>query len=408
MLRSICTIIISLLFLLPVSAAEGIRYHQVPALPGDGVYSLLRRYQLEDYPCNHEEFYRLNDINPNAGLMVGRYYYLPIMLYEFNGKTIRSSIGITDYPLAKEIETYNDHMLGEGLRQQSFKESKVLWVPFHFLNCEGDKSASANDTEVLEIDAGETTSEVNLAASSGGNRVFPIFGKEYEKVPLESVKLRGRVYYIVTGHGGPDPGAMGKKRGNTLCEDEYAYDVGLRLARNLIANGATVYMIVRDPNDGIRTGQYLDCDYDEVIWGNKDIYRQQLARLKQRSAAVNKLYLQHKAQGVSKQFAIMIHVDSRSQSTQTDLFFYHHPNSRSGKALATKMQSVMRKKYKVHRASGQYHGNVIARDLHMLRETKPTSVYVELANIRNAFDQQRIVLEGNRQALANWLYEGLE
>jgi N-acetylmuramoyl-L-alanine amidase len=38
---------------------------------------------------------------------------------------------------------------------------------------------------------------------------------------------------------------------------------------------------------------------------------------------------------------------------------------------------------------------------------KPPAVYIELGNIRNGFDQQRIVLGSNRGALANWLLEGL-
>jgi len=45
--------------------------------------------------------------------------------------------------------------------------------------------------------------------------------------------------------------------------------------------------------------------------------------------------------------------------------------------------------------------------LHMLRQTETTSVYIELGNIRNQLDQDRLILENNRQALANWLCEGL-
>ena len=42
----------------------------------------------------------------------------------------------------------------------------------------------------------------------------------------------------------------------------------------------------------------------------------------------------------------------------------------------------------------------------LLRHTTPASVFVELGNIQNSFDQQRIILSDNRQALANWLCEG--
>ena len=119
------------------------------------------------------------------------------------------------------------------------------------------------------------------------------------------------------------------------------------------------------------------------------------------------MYEKHKKQGVVDQVAVMVHVDSRSNRTRTDLFFYYHASSSSSKSLALQMQKVMKAKYKKYRASGKYDGQVIARDLHMLRETKPKSVYVELGNIRNSNDQKRIILESNRDALARWLYEGL-
>jgi N-acetylmuramoyl-L-alanine amidase len=50
---------------------------------------------------------------------------------------------------------------------------------------------------------------------------------------------------------------------------------------------------------------------------------------------------------------------------------------------------------------------VTARNLHVLRKTKPTAVFIELGNIRNSQDQKRFVIEDNRQAVANWLAEGL-
>jgi N-acetylmuramoyl-L-alanine amidase len=35
------------------------------------------------------------------------------------------------------------------------------------------------------------------------------------------------------------------------------------------------------------------------------------------------------------------------------------------------------------------------------------AVFIELGNIRNPQDQKRFILEDNRQAVANWLTEGL-
>ena len=377
-------------------------YFQTKALPGDGVFSLLRRYQLDRNHCNHLEFYKINRLKNGSGLKVGKAYKLPILIYNFDGKTIRSSIGIEDYATAKKIEGYNDSMQKDGYRQSSFKEDKVLWVPFHMLNC------PVEDIPIVDKPTPSGTGETNLASAAAGSRIFPIFGKKYEHVPLKSTKLRGKVYYIVSGHGGPDPGAVTKKGGLSLCEDEYAYDVSLRLVRNLVAHGATAYMITRDPNDGVRDEKYLKCDSDEVVWGNFKIPISQKPRLFQRSNIVNELYEKHHKQGVQEQKLIAIHVDSRAKREQTDLFFYYHPTSPSGKKLAEEMQKSMERHYKKYRKGRGYTGSVSARDLHMLRETKVPSAYIELGNIKHPTDQQRIIVPRNRQLLADWLFEGLK
>jgi N-acetylmuramoyl-L-alanine amidase len=373
---------------------------QTEALPGDGVFSILRRYDLDRNSCNHSEFYKLNKLKNGASLQVGKSYYLPILIYTFNGKTIRSSVGIKDWNTAKNIETYNDNMLKDGYRSESFKKDKVLWVPYHLLKCP--------DEDVPAPDDPEENGEVNLAVASSGSRIFPIFGKKYQHVPLKSSSLKGKVYYIESGHGGPDPGAMASLGKHTLCEDEYAYDVALRLVRILVAHGATAYMITRDPDDGIRDAQYLDCDSDEVVWGNEPIKYKHKPRLFQRSDVINDLFEKHKKQGVTEQKLIVIHVDSRGKREQTDLYFYYHPDDKAGEKLALDMHKSMERHYKKYRNGRGYDGTVTPRDLHMLRETNVPSAYIEIGNIRHPVDQQRIIHSSNRQLLADWLFEGLK
>ena len=414
-------ILISLLFSVFVCTlqAEDYRFHKVPATPGDGAFSLLRRYDLADHPCNITKFFKLNNLNASSGLVIGKYYKVPIILYKYNGKSIRSTIGRDDWTLAKGIENYNEKMLRDNNRAIDFRKDRNLWVPYHTFHCPKDEAAVA--VTGSELNPGKNSepdipnpervviaeSQASMLNDMGEGRIFPIFGKKYQKVPLKDNALRGRVYYIVSGHGGPDPGAIGKQAGHNLCEDEYAYDVALRLVRKLVEHGATAYMIVRDPNDGIRDKKYLKCDYDEVVWGNQKIYRQQKPRLFQRSNAINELYEKHRKQGVAYQRAIMIHVDSRSKKQQTDLFFYHSPGNAESKSFANDLYKTMESKYKRYRADGKYHGTVTARDLHMLREVKPTSAYIELGNIRNSFDQKRVVYASNREALAKWICESL-
>lgn len=386
---------LSLLLLAPgglLFAQDG-PYLLAPADSGDGVLSLLRRFNLEAYACNVEAFYALNGMEKTDGLQKGREYKLPIRRHKYNGRSIRSTIGIGDFDQAVRIQEFNRLMQKKGFRAKAYEDDLDLWVPHHLLHCPGD------------LDESRQLMEQESAHSGVG--IYPIFGEKYQKVNKISDELKGQVFYIKGGHGGPDPGAMSTRAGHTLCEDEYAYDVALRLCRHLISRGAIAYMIIRDNNDGIRDEMYLVCDTDEVALGEKTIPLNQKERLYQRAAIINQLFERHKRQGVRKQTAVYIHVDSNNQGLRQDVFFYHLRNSQAGKALAETLHETFREKYQQHQASRSYHGTVSGRDLYMLRETSPVGVYIELANIRNPEDQRRIVITENREALAKWLAEGL-
>jgi N-acetylmuramoyl-L-alanine amidase len=365
------------------------RFYKTTAKKGDGVYSLLRRYKLLDFPCNLERFYEINKLKKNANLSIGRTYLLPILIYEYNRRSIRSTIGIDNWDLAIRIQEFNREMQKLGVRQKGYIDNKVLWVPYHEMYC----------SEEAKSETSEKPESVKL-------RSFPIFGKKHQKVPLINKSLAGKIYYVVSGHGGIDPGAVGKVGRHQLCEDEYAYDVAIRLTREIVKRGGTAYLITRDPNDGIRDGKYLGFDKDETVWGNYKIPTSQKGRLFQRSDVVNKLVDKNLKRGLKDQRLIAIHVDSRSKSAQTDVFFYHYPNSKQGKRIANNIKNTFAKKYQKYQKNRGYRGTVTPRDLHMLRESKCTSVYVELGNISNKKDQQRFLLASNRQLLAEWLLEG--
>jgi N-acetylmuramoyl-L-alanine amidase len=232
----------------------------------------------------------------------------------------------------------------------------------------------------------------------------PLFGEEREYFPIESNELKGTVFYLVAGHGGPDPGAIGNYGNHELHEDEYAYDITLRLAKKLMENGAKIHLVIQDPDDGIRDEQILLYDNHETC-GAVTIPLDQNERLKQRTLEVNKLY---KADTEAYRRCIIIHLDSRSERRQIDVFFYHHKNSTSGKKLAHQLRDTFDEKYQQHQPSRGFSGTVSTRNLYLLRHTTPASVFIELGNIQNYRDQQRFVIADNRQALANWLYEGIK
>ena len=246
------------------------------------------------------------------------------------------------------------------------------------------------------------------ASRSAGNRKRainePLFGKGLANVKVTSDRLRGACFYVVSGHGGPDPGAIGKIGRIELHEDEYAYDVALRLARNLMQEGAEVHIIIQDAKDGIRDDRYLSNSKRETCMGAA-IPLNQVARLQQRCAKINELYRKDR-KNYKYCRAIFLHVDSRSKGHQTDVFFYHSRNKPDSKRLATTMKNTFESKYDKHQPNRGFTGTVSARNLYVLANTSPASVFVELGNIQNTFDQRRFVISSNRQALAKWLMEG--
>ena len=232
----------------------------------------------------------------------------------------------------------------------------------------------------------------------------PLFGKSLAKGKVESGKLKGACIYVVSGHGGPDPGAIGKVGKTELHEDEYAYDVALRLARDLMQEGAEVHIIIQDAVDGIRDDQYLSNSKRETCMG-KTIPLNQIARLQQRCDAINNLYKTEKDEYKYCR-AIFLHVDSRSVREQTDVFFYHREGWSKGLQLANQLRKTFKAKYDRHQPNRGFEGTVSSRGLYVLSHTQPVSVFVELGNIQNSHDQKRFVLSSNRQALANWITEG--
>jgi N-acetylmuramoyl-L-alanine amidase len=384
------TIPLILLFLLIVgrsSIANEKGYLSAKPHPGDGIHTLFQRYLI---PATDELVATFKERNKGkftarGGLRVNQSYDLPIKVYKFNGKTIRSTINIYDYTYAKSIEDYNRQLWKMGTRKMDFKDDMQLWVP---------------EFDVTKAGKGKTK------ISKPKFVIEKLFGNEYQKVKIEDRKLEGHVYYLISGHGGPDPGAMGEINGNSVCEDEYAYDVTLRTARNLLSHGAKVYIIVTDTTDGIRDEKFLRCDRSEDYLTRDTISHVQLTRLQKRAEIVNKLFREN-ALTAKSQKAIVFHVDSRFPDKEIDIFFYYNPGSEKGMYLANTLFDTIQKKYKEAQPGRGYRGTVTERNLFMLRETLPVCVYIELGNIQNWRDQKRIIEINNRQAMANWLTDGL-
>lgn len=84
------------------------------------------------------------------------------------------------------------------------------------------------------------------------------FTEAARALPTLSKQLKGYTIILDPGHGGLDPGAIVENSdgyGNKVyvVEDEYCYDISLRVYRDLIRHGADVHITVISPNQTIRT-----------------------------------------------------------------------------------------------------------------------------------------------------------
>jgi N-acetylmuramoyl-L-alanine amidase len=233
---------------------------------------------------------------------------------------------------------------------------------------------------------------------------YPIFGEKYGHIARESSQLKGAIYYLVSGHGGPDPGAVGERNGHRLTEDEYAYDICLRLGRELIRQGATVYIIVRDSKDGIRDEAYLKNSKDETVWKGKKIPLNTNKKLRQRTYAVNQLYRKNRGR---YQRLLVLHIDSRSVKERVDVFGYYNSKSNKGKLFAERILKSLKDNYKKSQPNRSFKGQTMSRNgLYMVKYTHPITAYFELGNLQNPKDQVRFIKSSNRQAIAEWISQG--
>jgi len=171
-------------------------------------------------------------------------------------------------------------------------------------------------------------------------------------------------------------------------------------------HSAQVYMIVQDPEDGIRDVPYLNNSFDEYYLGGDTIPYDQKQRLAKRVEIVNNLYKKNKNKS-KLQRCIVIHVDSRSFGKRIDIFFYHALGNSDGFKFSNTLLKTIEEKYKAAQPNRGYFGSVTTRNLYVLRKILPVTTFIELGNIKNQYDIQRLIIVNNREAIANWLCEGI-
>lgn len=451
-LRRVIPLILFLMAFLEVKASN---YVQVKARNGDGLYTIFKKFGIAPTSCNINHFKELNKLKSINKLLIGKQYQLPVLKLNYNGKSILSSVPNINKTLAAKIAGYNKSIYQNKVRKVTYTQSKVLWVVYGDIYCGSTSSKKAvaitansktsnvvkstkpavrinseikpaniapatarreklqiqdSESEFLTPANREEIGAENTGAASSviKTRTVPIFGPDFEEIRIENNKLQGKVYYLVSGHGGPDPGTIFHGGESNISEDEYAYDITLRLARKLMEQGANVHLIVQDPDDGIRNETYLKLDKDEKCITGYPLVLNQRLRLTQTTDAVNDLYRKYRNKGVADkdQIAAHIHIDSRHEDMRKDVYFYYQEENKYSLAIAKRLRKTLDQKYEEF-SGRDYTGTVSARNLFVMRNTIPATVYMELGNMQNEADQKRFLYPTNRQALAEWLYDGI-
>lgn len=233
--------------------------------------------------------------------------------------------------------------------------------PLRELQIAADTNTTANVTLTLQSGAYCTVKE------SGDNLVITA----YNQHDAGESGLRGKVIVIDPGHGGSDPGAIGKVLGVT--DADLGLTIGQKLRTLLQAQGATVIM-TRDSD--IRVG------------------------LSDRPAMSNK---------AEADLFISIHGNSAENTSAKGIQVYYYAPDTNANLMA---QRFIRNKLatevsKSLQAATGSTSSVRTANYAVLRENDRPSILVEVGFVSNAEEEALLAEDSYRQKLANGIYQGV-
>src|SRR5687767_3374111 len=126
---------------------------------------------------------------------------------------------------------------------------------------------------------------------------------------LAAGNLLGTAVVIDPGHGGRDPGAHGVFAGQHVYENEYTYDVALRVSELVKKQQGLAFLTIRDANDPVRSwhpSRVFPEDRDETFALDGTQVRARTIGLRRRLAYANQI---HRAYGNHRVVFLAIHFD---------------------------------------------------------------------------------------------------
>lgn len=201
--------------------------------------------------------------------------------------------------------------------------------------------------------------------------------RHYQTRETLSVPLLYRVVAIDPGHGGVDPGALGR---NGMHEKDIVLSIALKL-RSLLQSSGAIVVMTRD----------TDTDLSDASLGN------QYSRRKRQD-------LQRRVELVDTSAAellVSIHVNSIASERWAGGQAFYASNSEQGKLLAQSLQSALKEVLK------NTNRQAAPGDYYIMRESKTLTSLVEVGFISNPQEGRLLTQDDYRDKVAWALYVGI-
>lgn len=187
--------------------------------------------------------------------------------------------------------------------------------------------------------------------------------------------MTNRAVFIDAGHGGRDPGAVGRQGEN---EDRINLEIALRLKR-LVEEGGGIAILTRDGDYGLYSPEAPNKKRDDL--------QKRKAIADQSDSCVN----------------IIIHLNSFSQSRYYGAQTFYHRGSEESKRLAVILQEELRRVLD----RDNYRQPKADDDIYLLKDNQAPTVLVECGFLSNPEEERLLNEERYKEKVAFGIYSGI-
>lgn len=214
-----------------------------------------------------------------------------------------------------------------------------------------------------------------------------IFKNEFVKLNLKSDKLKNAVYYLISE--------------NNLGDNKFTDDITLNLARQLLINGARVYLIVGGGDDSTPIVSKETATESDVIEEDKIMMKKTQSYVE----VINKRYLKY---STKYQRLLVVRSNGLTSRQNLDVSIFHHDKSEEGQKFAENIEEVFLANG-IKSRSFDEHTDVFAdkNNLFLAKNILAPITIVEIGDFRSDHNQKKISVRSDKKALAKWLTSGL-